>query len=154
MFVKIFGKLWKNLPKSSRRWLTRRVQTSFTVSAAGVISNENGEILLLNHVLRPGPSWGLPGGFIDTGEQPADGLRREIREETGLELENVELVHARTLHRHVELIFHATAAGEASVSSREITDLGWFTLESMPAETAADHRCIIDLALRRTGFGR
>src|SRR3954447_24534946 len=123
----LFSKVWKVLPPSSRRWLTRRFQASFTASAACVITNDNGQVLLLNHVLRPRSGWGLPGGFLERGEQPETGVRREIREETGLELANVQLERIRTMQRHLEIVFSAAAVGEASVQSREITELDWFS---------------------------
>ncbi len=35
--------------------------------------------------------WDLPGGFLEEDEEPLDGLRRELREETGVEIEPLEL---------------------------------------------------------------
>ena len=123
--------------------ITRGFQVRFTVSAAGVITNEKGEVLLLNHVLRPVSGWGIPGGFLNFGEQPEAAFRREIREETGLDLRNVTLYRSRTLKRHIEIIFLAKAVGEASVNSREIIELGWFTVENMPPEMSLDQQFLV-----------
>lgn len=136
------------LPKSVRRWLTRRFQTSFTVSAAGVITNERSEVLLLNHILRPDSGWGLPGGFLDAGEQPEAAFRRELREETGIDLREVSLVLTRTLNRHIEIIFTAKAIGEPLVKSHEITELGWFDLDNMPPDMSLDQQFLILKVLR------
>ncbi len=149
MLLGLIGKLWKTMPKEARRWLTRRFQTGFTVSAAGVVTNESGEVLLLNHVFRPVSGWGLPGGFLDAEEQPEAAICREIREETGLELSDVRLVHVRTLQRHIEIIFVAKGIGEAAVKSREITELGWFDLDNMPGEMSLDQQFLILKILRR-----
>ena len=143
MLIGLVGKLWKVLPPNSRRWLTRRFQASFTASAAGVVTNENGQVLLLDHVLRPRSGWGLPGGFLIKGEQPEAGLRREIREETGLELTDIRLAKIRTMQQHLEIIFVAKGVGEASVQSREITRLAWFDLDSMPGEMSLDQQFLI-----------
>ena len=148
MLFSLIGLIWKKMPKSARRWLTRRVQTSFTVSVAGVITNERGKVLLLNHVLRPVSGWGLPGGFVNAGEQPEAAFRREIYEETGLKLSNVGFVHVRTLHRHLEIIFCANGIGEGVVKSREITELGWFELDKMPEEMSMDQQLLILNVLR------
>ena len=79
------GFAWKILPPWLRLKIIRTTQQKFTVSAAAIITNDNGEVLLLNHVLRPFSGWGLPGGFLGAGEQPEEAIRREIREETGIE---------------------------------------------------------------------
>ena len=113
MLYNIIGKIWKTMPASARQLVTRSLQVRFTVSAAGVITNNKGEVLLLNHVLRPVSGWGVPGGFLNFGEQPEAAFRREIREETGLELRDVTIYRARTLKRHIEIIFLAEAVGEA-----------------------------------------
>ena len=112
--------------------IVRATQEKFTVSVAGVITNEAGEILLLDHVLRPGCGWGFAGGFMEAHEQPEETLRREINEETNLELENIKLLRARTVNRHIEILFSAEARGEARVKSREIKSLDWFTADNLP----------------------
>lgn len=147
MLVNLLGKFWKKTPKGVRRWLTRRVAASFTVSAAAVVTNQSGEVLLLDHLLRPKSGWGLPGGFVNAGEQPEDAVRREIREETGLELRDVQIVRVRTLDRHLEIIFRAVGVGDPQVMSREIIKLGWFDPEKMPGDMALDQQFIVQTTL-------
>ena len=77
--MNLIGKIWKVMPREMRTWLTRRAQTQFTVSAGGIITNERAEVLLLDHVLRPNSGWGIPGGFLEKGEQPEAAFRREIK---------------------------------------------------------------------------
>ena len=129
---KQIGLVWKALPPWLRLKIIRTTQQKFTVSAAAVITNEHGEVLLLNHMLRPYSGWGLPGGFMIAQEQPEDAIRRELREETGIELEHLEMFRVRTIQRHVEILFRATARGDASVQSREILELGWFGIDELP----------------------
>lgn len=147
MLYTIAGKIWKIMPRKLRTLAARSIQVKFTVSAAGVITNEKGEVLLLNHVLRPVSGWGIPGGFLESGEQPEAGFRREILEETGLDLREVSLLRARTLKRHIEIIFVATAVGEATVKSGEIIELGWFNVENIPKEMSLDQQFLVRKAL-------
>jgi ADP-ribose pyrophosphatase YjhB (NUDIX family) len=91
MLKDLVGKIWRKTPEFIRVRLIRGSQTTFTVSVGAVVVNPRGEVLLLDHVIRPGSGWGVPGGFIDAGEQPAEAVRREIMEETGLEIRNVEM---------------------------------------------------------------
>ena len=90
----------------------------------------------------------MPGGFIGHGEQPEAALRRELREETGLELSDVSLYRVRTLKRHVEIIFLAKGVGDAEVRSREIIELAWFEVENIPAEMSRDQQFLIRKVLR------
>jgi 8-oxo-dGTP pyrophosphatase MutT (NUDIX family) len=55
------------------------------VGAVGVVFNEVGQVLLVKHVFRRYP-WGLPGGWIERGEDPAETVRREFTEELGLQV--------------------------------------------------------------------
>ncbi len=136
------------LTPGMRTWIMRRLQQKFTASVVGIITNEQGELLLLNHVLRPRSGWGMPGGFMSRSEQPATALRREIREETGLELDDLALYRVRTLKRHIEIIFTATAADAGEIRSREITELRWFDPDGLPPEMSIDQQFLIKAVLR------
>jgi len=97
-------------------------QRRFTVTAGAIIFDQQGRILLLDHVFRPDGGWGIPGGFLSKGEQPEAALRRELREEIGIEVENVEMLFARTLPRtrQIEIYFRADAIGHPAPCSFEI----------------------------------
>lgn len=135
------------MPQKVRQAAIRITQQKFTVSAAAIVTNDAGEVLLLRHLLRPRAGWGLPGGFMDAGEQPENAIRRELREETGLELDNVQMLRVRTIGRHVEILFRAESRGNAEIHSREITDVGWFELGELPEMSVVQQR-IIDQVLR------
>jgi 8-oxo-dGTP diphosphatase len=146
--MKIVGRIWRKLPASVRMKIVRVTQKKFTASVAAIVQNEKGEVLLLDHVLRPASGWGIPGGFLDFGEQPIDAVKRELREETGLELKELKIYRVRTIGRHIEIIFSAQAVGEASVKSREINGLGWFKVEEMPEKMSRIQKTMIEDLLR------
>ena len=138
------GKIWKVLPPWLRLRIVRATQSKFTVSAAAIITNESGQVLLLNHAFRPFSGWGLPGGFITVREQPEDAIRREIREETGLELDDLKMFRVRTIGKHVEMLFTANANGTAEIMSpREILELGWFDVDALPEKLSRSQKAVI-----------
>lgn len=151
MLKKVIGKIWRVLPNFVRKKIIRVSQKKFTVSVGAIILNENNEILLLDHVFRPGSGWGIPGGFIESDEQPHEAIKREIFEETGLKIENVEMMWVKTFYQHIEIIFRAEGKGEAQVKSSEIIGLGWFTIDSMPAQMSKGQKEIVKKVLSKTG---
>jgi 8-oxo-dGTP diphosphatase len=149
MLKKVLGALWRHAPKSLRRWSVRLVEPRFTVTAGAVITDDNGRVLLLNHVFRTGSGWGIPGGFIEKGEQPEEALRRELREEIGMELEHAEIAFVRTLKRpsQVEIIFRCRARGSMESQSIEIKSAEWFALDHLPPGLPLDQHELIGRAL-------
>ena len=114
-----------------------------------MIVDENDRILLLKHEFRVGSGWGIPGGFMNKGEQPEEALRREVREEIGLELESVELAFLRTLRKtgQVEVYYRATPLGTTEPRSIEIKSAQWFNLDQMPEGLSRDQVKIIERVL-------
>lgn len=148
MLKKLIGKIWRKLTPTLRLKLTRATQAKFTASVAAIITNEAGEVLLLDHVLRPGASWGIPGGFLDYNEQPIEAVRRELQEETGIELIDVELFSVRVINRHIEILFRAKTKDEATVKSFEIKSVGWFRHDNLPENLSRSHRAMLEKILK------
>ena len=65
-------------------WLPNHI-----VAAGAVVLNEQGEVLLIKDDRRN--SWTFPGGIVEEGEGLLDGVKREVLEETGIEIEVGEL---------------------------------------------------------------
>ena len=149
MFTEFLGAVWRRLPGSIRRRLVRTGQRRFTVTAGAIIFDDEGRVLLLEHVFRPDGGWGIPGGFLSKGEQPETALRRELREEIGIELDRVEMLFARTLPRprQIEIYFGARAIGTPRPCSFEIRTAEWFKIDNLPAELSIDQRRLIQRAL-------
>jgi ADP-ribose pyrophosphatase YjhB (NUDIX family) len=137
------GVVWKKLPFKIRSLLVRATQAKFTASAAVVIVNGAGKVLLLDHRIRPGSGWGLPGGFLEHGELPAQGIRREIAEETGLDLSGLTLLRVRTVGKHIEVLFSARSDGTPKLKSDEIKGFRWFAAEQLPEEMNPGQRDFI-----------
>ena len=128
----------------------RLTHTRFTVTAGAVIFNDQKQVLLLKHRFRAGSGWGLPGGFLERGEQPIDCLRRELREEIGLEVENVEVFAARSFKKpkQVEVLFRARANANVKPLTMEVERAEWFPLDSLPEGLPRDQRVYVERAAK------
>jgi 8-oxo-dGTP diphosphatase len=149
---KLIAKLWRVMPSRFRIWSMRATQTRFTVTAGALVFNDRGQVLLLKHRFRAGSGWGIPGGFLERGEQPEAALRRELREEIGLEIENVEIFTARSFKkpRQVEILFRCRANADVKPRTIEVERAEWFSLQSLPAGLPTDQRLLIE---RATAYG-
>ena len=128
----------------------RLTHARFTVTAAAIVVDAQGRVLLLKHRFRPGTGWGIPGGFIEAGEQPDEAVRRELREEVGLELAAVEVVTTRAFKkpRQIEIVFRCHPRGDALPQSIEIRRASWFSIDSLPEGLPVDQRNLLRDTLR------
>ncbi len=73
------------------------MQQRFFVANKAIIVNDKGNILILresdDEIRAQTGKWGLPGGRMEFGEHPQDALKREVKEETGLDVDPVRPVH-------------------------------------------------------------
>src|SRR5437868_4442417 len=96
-----------------------------SVSVAAVITDDHGRALLIRR--RDNGWWELLGGVLELGESIEDGLRREAREETGLEIEPVALTGAyKNMARGiVALVFRCKITGGELEATDEATGFRW-----------------------------
>ena len=143
------GAIWRRIPGRLKYWAVRFKEPRFTVTAAAIVLDDAGRVLLLHHRFRPGSGWGIPGGFIERGEQPEAALRRELREEVALEIKDLKLFSTRAFKRakQIEIVFCCRALGETDKLSFEIKRAAWFHPHELPKELSSDQAKLIKLAL-------
>jgi len=103
--------------------------------AVAFIERDDGRVLFIRRAREPAKGLlGLPGGFIEIGETAEEAVRREVREEVGLELTVATFLCSAPNSYHyrevtypvLDIFFIASAAAcENAVTSDEVTDLCW-----------------------------
>ena len=111
------------------------IRPKYRVAVTAMIFDDKGRILLCEHTYRKFHPWGLPGGGLEYGETPQNGVRREVREETGLEVQVEKLLDAVSAetHRHVNLIYLCKIVGGAFKPNVEISQTRFFSLDKLPS---------------------
>ena len=127
---------------------------SVTVDIVLLTREPTPRILLIRRKRDPfAGAWALPVGFIDMDETLEQSARRELREETGIDVgELVQLYtfgdpgrdpRGRTIS--VAYLGRVDAAALAPVAADDAAEVGWFALDALPA-LAFDHDRIIEKA--------
>ena len=91
------------------------------------IVERDGQVLLARNAAWPGRFFGLITGFMEAGETPEEGIRREIAEETGLQTHSLALVGVHDFQRMNQVIitYHAQVSGSVQLSP-ELAEHRWF----------------------------
>jgi ADP-ribose pyrophosphatase YjhB (NUDIX family) len=105
----------------------------------GLVVDDGGRILLGRRAREPAKGkWDILGGFMDEFEQPLDTLRRELREETGLEVEPHEFVGA-IADRYgdegnatLNLCWTVRAVAGTPEPADDVAELRWFGPDELP----------------------
>src|SRR5215471_13370205 len=99
--------------------------TRHSVSVAGVITDDHGRALLIQRT--DNHRWEPPGGVLELAETIHDGLRREVREETGLDVEPVALtgVYKNMTRGIIALVFSCKITGGELATTEEASAFRW-----------------------------
>jgi len=111
------------------------MKQTFTIGVFGIIRDEQNRVLL---VLRNDYDlWNLPGGGLEKGESPWQGVIREVKEETGLSVEATRLAGVYSKPDVDEIVFSFECKiidGELTLNE-EAKDLKYFSLQEIPKNT-------------------
>ena len=115
---------------------------------AAVVLIKDGRVLLTKR--EDLEVWCLPGGHADEGETLAEAARREMREETGLEVELERLVgvfYGGPTRVHVAVFTARLVGGQLTPDPHEVVDIGFFAPDDLPDDIMWWHRTRLERAL-------
>jgi len=138
---------FRRIPGPVKRTLVRAGTPSYTVGAVCLVEHD-GEVLLLWQPHRLG--WTLPGGLLGRGEEPGEAVRREVREEVGLDIEPADPiavgVHPST--QQIDVIYRVGVAQRPEVAlATEARKASWLRPADL-TETDHETRRILELVAR------
>ena len=123
-----------------------------------LFSEINNEIYVLFIQRKNDPfkdAWAFPGGFVDMDETTIDAAKRELKEETGVEINN--LVQVQTFSdvfrdprgRTVSVVYFAEVKeGIKLIAGDDANDVRWFSLKELP-KLAFDHGTILNFVINK-----
>ncbi len=113
---------------------------------AGALVIQDKKVLLAQRAIEPFKGfWDIPGGFLEAGEHPEHGAKREVLEETGLEIRlngllgiyidtyGADGVYTLTFYYLAEIVSGTLRAAD------DVAKLEWFALDELPNEFAFEH---------------
>jgi 8-oxo-dGTP diphosphatase len=121
-----------------------------TVSA--LVTDDGGRILLSRRKFDPeAGKWDLPGGFLEECEEPLEGLRRELREEAGVEIEPLEFAGvwadryggAEDAGATLNFYWNARIVSGEPTPADDVAELRWFPIDDLPPDDEIAFRNVV-----------
>ena len=126
------------------------------VGAVGAVFNDSGQLLLVEHVFRTDFPWGLPGGWVEDGEDPSETVKREVAEELKLEIEVKALLLTRRIPvlrksahpPHLGLAYYCRLVTGEPTSTMDVLSVDWCDATKIARDLAPRQRLAAELGLQ------
>lgn len=134
-----------------------RIDVTVDIVVFGKDNQNDYWVLLIQRKHEPFKgSWAIPGGFVDQGEDLETAARRELMEETCIEVDELQQLHAfgdphRDPRKRIVSIAHYCVINKQDVSPQAADDAAsvrWFRIKDLPS-MAFDHEKILEMAIGR-----
>jgi ADP-ribose pyrophosphatase YjhB (NUDIX family) len=116
----------------------------FSMGVVGVVFDAQHRILMAEHVYHPLLPWSVPGGGVNSNEDPSVAVMREFQEELAMPVQVLQLLIVEKTHfRHVDVAFLCQSNAQPIVSSAELLDAQWFARDALPPMTQFQYRAVM-----------
>jgi len=124
------------------------MKTPFTLWAFGIIRDEQNRVLLC--LRNDYDFWNLPGGWLETWESPREAVIREVKEETGFDVEVIKLtwMYSKSYHDDLVFVFDCKIIWWEITLNTEARDIKYFWADELPVNTHPKHIERINDALK------
>jgi ADP-ribose pyrophosphatase YjhB (NUDIX family) len=120
-------------------------------TASALVVDAEGRVLLARRGIPPFLGlWDAPGGFIRPGESGEEAARRELREETGLEIAVGEVLailpdtYGDDGQTTLNVFYAARVVGGEPAPASDVSELAWFAPGALPGPAEIAFRCVAD----------
>jgi 8-oxo-dGTP diphosphatase len=146
------------MTKKKQRYSYDYPRPAVTVDIVVVTKERQPRVLLIRRKHDPfAGRWAIPGGFVDQGETLEVAARRELREETGLEIGDMQQVQTfgnpgrdpRGWTIAVAFLARVDAAAVSPRADDDAAEVGWHALKKLPSPLAFDHAEILSVVQER-----
>lgn len=124
-------------------------------TASAVVVDEHGRVLLTRRGIEPFRGmWDLPGGFIRPGEDGEGAARRELAEETGLEIATGRVLaivpdrYGQDGVATLNIFYLARVVRGEGRPASDVSELGWFGRDELPPAARVAFGCVADALAR------
>ena len=110
-----------------------------TIGVFALLFDKEGKILL--SLRTDNGLWNLPGGRLEPGESPTEGLVREVKEETGLtvEVDKLQGVYSKAYSNDIVLSFLCSMVNGELTNSEEAKEHRYFAVDQLPDNMVKKH---------------
>ena len=146
------ARAWKGLHGPAQWRLLWLKHDTFMIGVTGVVLDDHGRVLLLEHRFWKDCPWGTPSGYLERGETVEQGFAREVREETGLEVEQIRIHKINSgfrLRMEISVISRLSGDQEPRVDGVEVVTAQFFRPDELPQGLRASQREVVLAAVGR-----
>ena len=119
--------------------LFRSNQQEFKIGVFGIIFDNSNRVLLCHR--NDYDLWNLPGGKLESKESPWEGVIREVKEETGLDIDVIRIVGVYSKPQKNEIVFSFLCEniGGEIILNEEANEIQYFDIDNLPENIPLKH---------------